>query len=101
MIDLVYNIKEGDRYRVGKIDVQIKGENPHTKITTVLNRFSIYPGQIADVRELRPAGGAGPVGAVAGAGVLGPVDRLDRGEALRLVALRRVGRARRRAGHLS
>ncbi len=35
-LDLVYKIKEGDRYRVGKINVAIKGEYPHTKITTVL-----------------------------------------------------------------
>jgi len=52
-IDLVYNIKEGERYRVGRINVQIKGEYPHTKTTTVLNRMSIRPGQIVDVRELR------------------------------------------------
>jgi outer membrane protein insertion porin family len=52
-LDLVYNIKEGDRYRVGKIDVQIKGEYPHTKITTVLNRLSVKPGDIVDIREVR------------------------------------------------
>jgi len=52
-VDLVYNIVEGDRYRVGKIDVEIKGDYPHTKITTVLNRLSLKPGDIVDVRELR------------------------------------------------
>ncbi len=52
-LDLVYNIKEGDRYRVGKIDVNIKGEYPHTRITTILNRLSIKPGDIVDVREIR------------------------------------------------
>ena len=30
-LDLVYHITEGDRYRVGRINVQIKGENPHTR----------------------------------------------------------------------
>lgn len=52
-IDLVYNIREGARYQVGRINVQIHGEYPHTKITTVLNRMSLRPGQIVDVRELR------------------------------------------------
>ena len=52
-LDLVYKIKEGDRYRVGKIDVAIKGEYPHTKITTVLNRLSLRPGDIVDIREIR------------------------------------------------
>ena len=52
-LDLVYKIKEGDRYRVGKIDVVIKGEFPHTKITTVINRLSLHPGDIVDIREIR------------------------------------------------
>lgn len=52
-LDLVYNIKEGDRYRVGKINVDIKGEYPHTQITTILNRLSIKPGDIVDIREIR------------------------------------------------
>jgi outer membrane protein insertion porin family len=53
LLDLVYEIKEGHRYRVGPINVHIKGENPHTKWSTVLNRTSIVPGQIADTREFR------------------------------------------------
>ncbi len=52
-LDLVYSIKEGDPYRVGKINVQIKGEYPHTLITTVLNRLSFKPGELVDIRELR------------------------------------------------
>ncbi len=52
-LDLVYKVKEGDCYRVGKIDVAIKGEYPHTKITTVLNRLSLKPGDIVDIREIR------------------------------------------------
>jgi outer membrane protein insertion porin family len=52
-LDLVYKIKEGDQYRVGKFDVQIKGEYPHTKITTVINRMSLHPGDIFDIREVR------------------------------------------------
>jgi len=52
-LDLVYNVREGEQFRVGKINVQIKGEFPHTRITTVLNRMSIRPGEIVDIRELR------------------------------------------------
>ncbi|TWT88402.1 Outer membrane protein assembly factor BamA precursor [Pseudobythopirellula maris] len=52
-IDLVYRIEEGERFRVGKIIVNIGGENPHTRIQTALNRFSIRPGDVVDTRELR------------------------------------------------
>ncbi|MDZ7615440.1 MAG: POTRA domain-containing protein [Patescibacteria group bacterium] len=52
-VDLVYDVEEGDRYRVGRIDVNIAGEFPHTKVATVLNRLSFKPGDIVDVRELR------------------------------------------------
>jgi len=53
LLDLVYNISEGDRYRVGRINVEIKGDVPHTRISTVLNRISLKPGDIVDIRELR------------------------------------------------
>jgi outer membrane protein insertion porin family len=52
-LDLIYDLEEGARYTVGKIDVVIKGEYPHTKISTVLNRLSLHPGDIVDMRELR------------------------------------------------
>lgn len=52
-LDIVYDISEGHRYRVGRINPQIKGEYPHTKITTILNRMSLQPGDIVDVRKLR------------------------------------------------
>ena len=51
-VDLVYTVDEGARYRVGQIYVHIGGENPHTKITTALNRLSIKPGQVVDIREI-------------------------------------------------
>ena len=50
-LDIVYNIEEGSRYRVGRINIEIKGENPHTQIMTVLNRLSFKPGDIVDTRE--------------------------------------------------
>lgn len=52
-LDLVYRISEGARYRVGRVDVSIKGLYPHTRINTVLNRLSVQPGDIVDTRELR------------------------------------------------
>lgn len=52
-LDLVYKIDEGHPYKVGMINVRIKGESPHTQVTTVLNRLSLAPGDIADIREIR------------------------------------------------
>ena len=40
-LDLVYNITEGQRYRVGQINVRIRGEHPHTRHSTILNRLSL------------------------------------------------------------
>ena len=52
-LDLVYHIREGAVYRVARINVHITGEDPHTKITTALNRISLRPGEIVDTRKLR------------------------------------------------
>jgi len=52
-LDLVYNVSEGDRYRIGRINIRIQGENAHTRHNTVRTRMSIRPGDIADIRELR------------------------------------------------
>lgn len=52
-LDLVYNVAEGQRYRVGKINVRIRGEHPHTRHSVVLNRLSLRPGEILDIRKLR------------------------------------------------
>lgn len=52
-LDLVFNIKEGDRYRVGNINIQITGDNPHTKRQVVLERLRSHPGDIVDTRNLR------------------------------------------------
>jgi outer membrane protein insertion porin family len=51
-IDLVYHIDEGKQWKVGRIFVHIDGDNPHTRIQTALNRLSIRPGQIVDIREI-------------------------------------------------
>ena len=52
-LDLVYHIREGAVYRVARINVHITGDDPHTKITTALNRISLRPGEIVDTRKLR------------------------------------------------
>ncbi|MBA3481336.1 MAG: hypothetical protein H0T51_05930, partial [Pirellulales bacterium] len=52
-VDLVYHIDEGERFRVGRIFVHIGGDNPHTRIQTMLNRVTLRPGQIMDIRELK------------------------------------------------
>ena len=52
-LDLVYEIKEGDQYRVGRIIVNIEGEQSHTRQTVVLNRLSIKSGDVVDIREVR------------------------------------------------
>jgi outer membrane protein insertion porin family len=53
-LDLVYNIREGEQYRVGEILVEIEGDNPHTRQTVVLNRRGhLQPGDIIDVRAVR------------------------------------------------
>lgn len=52
-IDLVYNIEEGEQWRVGRILVNIRGENSHTRQAVALNRLSLQPGDILDTRKLR------------------------------------------------
>ena len=51
-VDLIYRIDEGEQFRIGNIIVNIDGDNPHTRIQTVLNRMSLQPGDIADTREI-------------------------------------------------
>jgi outer membrane protein insertion porin family len=52
-LDLVYNVTEGEQFRVGKINVHIAGEFPHTRESVILDRLSIRPGDIVDIREVR------------------------------------------------
>ncbi len=52
-IDLVYDIDEGEQYRVGRIIVNIEGENPHTRRNVVLNRLSLAPNDIININEVR------------------------------------------------
>ena len=52
-LDLVYDVQEGGRYRIGRIRVHIEGENPHTRTKAVMNRLSMRTGDIMDIREMR------------------------------------------------
>ena len=53
VLDLVYKVNEGEQFRVGKINVHIGGELSRTKLSVVLNRLSLRPGDIIDIREVR------------------------------------------------
>ncbi len=53
VVDIIYNMQEGQQCRVGDIRVTIKGDNPHTKQSTILNRLDFRPGDIADIRKFR------------------------------------------------
>jgi len=52
-LDLVYSIQEGEPYHVGRIVVNIEGDFPHTRQSVVLNRISLRPGDLVDIREIR------------------------------------------------
>lgn len=52
-LDLVYKVTEGKQHRIGDINITIKGDNPHTRYSTILNRLSMRPGDIADIRQFR------------------------------------------------
>jgi len=52
-LDVVFQVEEGDMYRVGKITVHVGGEFPHTRRNVVLNRVSLRPGDIVDIRKKR------------------------------------------------
>ncbi|MFV1965601.1 MAG: outer membrane protein assembly factor [Pirellulaceae bacterium] len=52
-LDLVYSIDEGNQFRVGEINVHIAGEFPHTQESVILDRLSLRPGDIVDIRKVR------------------------------------------------
>ncbi|MCH2181379.1 MAG: hypothetical protein MK108_05175 [Mariniblastus sp.] len=51
MLDLVYKIEEGERYRVGQINVHIEGGG-YTKREVVINRLSLKPGDWIDSNKI-------------------------------------------------
>jgi outer membrane protein insertion porin family len=52
-VDLVYKIQEGEPFHVGQINVHIAGEFPHTRRNVVLNKLSLKPGDLIDIRQVR------------------------------------------------
>ena len=52
-VDLVYDIAEGNQYRIGRVSVRINGDNPHTRHRVVRSRLSQRPGDIVDTRLIR------------------------------------------------
>ncbi len=52
-LDLVYQVKEGELFRVGKVNIHVAGDSPHTRRSVILNRLSLQPGDIVDIREVR------------------------------------------------
>jgi outer membrane protein insertion porin family len=52
-LDVVFQIVEGDQFKIGRIDAHISGLNPHTKNAVVLNRLSLIPGYLANNREVK------------------------------------------------
>lgn len=56
MLDIVYRIEEGDRYRAGDIRVHIEGDSSHTKHNVALNYLGrVRPGSMIDMREIQRA----------------------------------------------
>ncbi len=51
-LDLVYRIREGDRYKAGQINVHIDGDSSHTKHSVVTAMVGLREGRIIDLREL-------------------------------------------------
>ena len=52
MLDLVYRISEGDRYKAGQINVHIEGDSSHTKHSVVTAMVGLREGRMIDLREL-------------------------------------------------
>lgn len=52
-VDLVFQISEGEQYRVGRINVNISGEYGVTRQSAVLARLDLRPGDIIDIRKIR------------------------------------------------
>ena len=52
-LDIIYHIQEGEQWRVGRIIVNIAGDNPHTRRQAAINRMDLVPGEILDIRKLK------------------------------------------------
>jgi outer membrane protein insertion porin family len=52
-MDLVYQVNEDRVYTIGKINVHIQGDYPHTKESVVRNRLLLHPGDLADPKKIQ------------------------------------------------
>lgn len=52
-VDLVFQMTEGEQFRVGRINVNISGEYGVTRQSVVLARLDLRPGDIIDIRKIR------------------------------------------------
>lgn len=51
-VDLVYGINEDRPYRIGRINVHINGDHPHTKENAVLTKLTFKPGELASMAKI-------------------------------------------------
>jgi outer membrane protein insertion porin family len=51
-VDLIYEIKEDRPYRIGRINVHIAGDHPHTKENAVLTKLTFKPGELASMAKI-------------------------------------------------
>ena len=54
-VDIVFDIKEDMVCRIGKVNVTIKGDHPHTKQSVVKNMARLIPGDLADPALIKRA----------------------------------------------
>ena len=52
-MDLVYHVNEDRVYTIRHVDVRIHEDQPHTKLSVVLNRMMVHPGDLADPQKIR------------------------------------------------
>ncbi len=51
-MDLVYHVNEDRVYTIRHVDVRIHEDQPHTKLSVVLNRMMVHPGDLADPKKI-------------------------------------------------
>jgi outer membrane protein insertion porin family len=51
-VDLIYGINEDRPYRIGRINVHIAGDHPHTKENAVLTKLTFKPGELASMAKI-------------------------------------------------
>ncbi|MBM80310.1 MAG: hypothetical protein CMJ78_06915 [Planctomycetaceae bacterium] len=52
-VDVVYRIDEDRIWKIRKINVNIRGDHPHTRESVVLNRIVVSPGDLANAKLIK------------------------------------------------